>query len=61
MKRNIFSTKSLLTLVLGLMILAVVGCSAEKSHSDAEGGKTEEDKKLKQSHILDLPKSQILK
>jgi peptide/nickel transport system substrate-binding protein len=46
MKRNIFSTKSLLTLVLGLMILAVVGCSAEKSHSDAEGGKKEEDKKV---------------
>ena len=41
-----FSTKSLLALALGLMILVVAGCSAEKSHSDAEGGKTEEDKKV---------------
>ncbi|MGM0875693.1 MAG: nickel ABC transporter substrate-binding protein [Bacillota bacterium] len=47
MKKNIFSNKSLLAILIGLFILAVAGCSAENSNTDAEGEKTEEkDKKV---------------
>ncbi|MFJ8265575.1 nickel ABC transporter substrate-binding protein [Peribacillus asahii] len=46
MKTNVFSIKKLVILALGLMMLITVGCSAEKSHSDAEGEKTEKDKNV---------------
>lgn len=45
--KNFFSSKGLIVLLIGILILVAAGCSAENSRSNAEGEKTDEkDKKV---------------